>query len=164
MLASYSTGLAQESRALNVAEWQAAQEILEDAKVKVESGWYQNEPPAGGPRTYCMSTAMQQALIDQNKTMVDFDYAKLALNNAIEAPPTLPTSADDPLSVPYWGRFFVYWNDAPGRTKEEVVQAFEEAIAYASDQRAAAVQANKTEADILEYDRLSIQRLGLAKQ
>jgi hypothetical protein len=35
--------------------------------------------------------------------------------------------AGDELAVPYWGRLFMEWNDAPGRTKEQVLNALTEA-------------------------------------
>lgn len=164
-MSSISNAVAQSPQALNVSEWTSAREILEGAKANVAAGWSQgNAELSVIPRVHCMSTALEASFLEQRKTLVDFDYAKLALNTAIDAPSAVPTFDGDPLSTPYWGRFYVYWNDAPGRTKEEVLEALDRAIAYASEQTQVAIAANKTEADLMGFDQKSIQTLGLAKE
>jgi len=165
MLALTPKCYSQETPPLNVAEWASAREILEGAKAFVGSGWAQgNSDPNSMPRVVCLSTAMEASFLEKHKTIVDFEYAKLALNKAIDAPAVLPTSKDDPLSVPYWGRFYVYWNDTPGRTKEQVVAALDKAIGYATSQHELAVKENRTEADLEKYDQAAIQRLKLPTQ
>ena len=64
--------------------------------------------------------------------MVDFNYAREALSRILgvkREPEPLPA---DPLAVPYWGRHLMEWNDAPGRTEEEVIGALRSASAFAN--------------------------------
>lgn len=107
---------------LNVEEWRSASEIIELAKAKIEEGgWYQVEAVPGAA---CMTTALESSWRELDKTLVDWDYARMAVNQALDAPQLASLSnAEDPLSTPYWGRYYMYWNDAEGRSEEEVLGA-----------------------------------------
>jgi hypothetical protein len=156
MVAASNQASAQEP--LNVAEWSSAIEILKLAKTSIEEGWYQ---VTAAPGADCVSSALETAWKNSNKSLVDFDYARLAVNRAIDAPPLDQlTKQGDPLSTPYWGRYYVSWNDATGRTKEEVIEAFDTAIAMAEAERASAVEANLTEDNLRQFDNDMMGTLG----
>jgi hypothetical protein len=55
----------------------------------------------------------------------------------------------------------MYWNDAQGRTKEQVIDALSSAIAIAEAEGASARQAGRTQEDLLQFDRNMMQRLEL---
>jgi hypothetical protein len=161
MMLALTTGASSQDKPLNVGEWQSAVQILKGAKTKVEGNWGQGPNAGGGSRTTCLSVAMEQSWAEQKKTMVDFDYAKMALSRAINMPLEPMKIDGDPLSTPYWGRNFVYYNDAPGRTEAEVLAALDRAIALAKEQEQAAIAANRPNQDLLDFDTKAIQ--GLAK-
>lgn len=151
-------------QALNVAEWTSAVEILKGAKAAIiEHGWQQGSTESVTPE--CVTTAMERSWLRLKKTMVDFDYAKLAMSHAVSAPPAARvTTKDDPLSVPYWGRYLMYWNDTPGRTEKQVLAAFDVAIAYAEDQKKRAERAGLHGEDLARFDATMMARLGLLKR
>jgi hypothetical protein len=167
MISIVTPTLGQQAEApLNVAEWSSARDILVGARAQINVGWGQGETinPDGMPRISCLATALEASLLEKRKSIVDFNYAMLALNKAIDAPAALPTSESDPLPVPYWGRYLMYWNDAPGRTKEEVIAALDTAISYSEQQRILAVDEKKTGLDVLNYDKSVMTQLGFTKQ
>lgn len=147
---------------LNVSEWSSAIEIIERAKsVILEEGWYQIQAAPG--KGQCLATGLEKGWQELDKSLVDFDYARLAVNRAIDAPALNNlTSKADPLSTPYWGRYYMYWNDAPGRTETEVVEALDTAIAFAKAERAAALESRRTGDDLMQFDNMMMQNLGFA--
>jgi hypothetical protein len=64
---------------------------------------------------------------------------------------------DDPLNVPYWGRNFMYWNDAPGRTEKEVLAAFDKAISIAESRRLAAIKASVSPDVLINFDKVALK-------
>lgn len=159
-----SSAHAQDEQPLNVAEWQSAIEILQYAKAAiVKHGWQQG---ALSPvESECMATAMERGWSELNKSLVDFDYAKLAVDRAIGAPSlTSLTSADDPLSTPYWGRYYMYWNDAPDRTEAEVLSAFDKAIEIAKEHKQSALKSKRGGDSLQEFDANMMKSLGFIKK
>ena len=143
---------AQNDPPLNVPEWQSAVDIIQGAKADiVQNGWMQH--PEAGSSVQCLSTALEKSWQSQKKTMVDFAYARMAVDDAIGAPPiTALSTKDDPLSVPYWGRYYMYWNDAAGRKKEDVIAVLDKAADFAQMKKTDAVKINRTGADLDKYD------------
>jgi hypothetical protein len=94
MLAATNQAHAQEPP-LNVAEWSSAIEILQRARSAVEKGWYQI---TAIPRADCLATALEKGWRDAQKSLVDFDYARLAVNRAIHAPPLAELTVPGALS------------------------------------------------------------------
>lgn len=158
--------MAQEDPALNSKEWESAAGLLERAKELIEIGpWGKplTDPDlAVGPdEVTCIAFAMNDALNEMGISVVDFEYAKLAMSQAIDAPPLAElTSNDDPLSVPYWGRYFMYWNDAEDRTKEEVLAAMDRAIAIANGNVETSKSNGLDGEELLEFDLENMRRLG----
>lgn len=159
LLASISCSVSANELPLNAQEWSNAEQILMGTKnILEEYEWYRAEKPS--TKAYCLSEALEKSWKDSDYSLVDLDYAKLALNESIKAPKSLPTSADDPLSVPYWGRYYMYWNDAENRTKEEVINAVTKAISFAKSEQKAAFS-NKLIGDNLnDYDLKMMKSLG----
>lgn len=116
---------------INQKEWQAASDILTKAIELVQNkGWQQGEVEFT-PRV-CLATAIERAWQEKQYSLVDFNYAREALSrvlNVARDPEPLP---GDQLAVPYWGRHLMEWNDAPGRTEEEVIDALRSASAFAN--------------------------------
>lgn len=111
---------------VNVAEWIAASKILLRAKMLIEErGWQQGV--VGLTSRECMATALEHAFRENNFSIVDFNYAREALARTLNIGREPNKIDDDPLDVPYWGRPLMDWNDKPGRTEQEVLQAFEKA-------------------------------------
>jgi hypothetical protein len=112
---------------INVMEWDRASEILADARGLIEKdGWQQGATEAVS--RWCASTALEGAWLKTSYSIVDFNYARDALSRTIGVSyePAKEDGAEAP-DVPYWGANFVEWNDAPGRTEDEVLDAFSEA-------------------------------------
>lgn len=159
MSIAMTTGAAAQNLPLNVEEWRSATEVLASAREKVSKGWYQVEPVLGAE---CIATALEKSWSELNKSLVDWDYVKMAMNAAIESPSLESLSLDDdPLSTPYWGRYFIYWNDAEGRTQDEVLAAFDRAISFAHSEEAAALDSKATGDQVIEYDIRLMEQLGL---
>ena len=117
---------------VNLKEWQAASAILNRAIQFVnKKGWQQGEIV---PTSYvCLATAIERAWQEKKYSLVDFNYTREALSKVLKVarePELLPS---DPLAVPYWGRYFIEWNDAPERTKEQVIEALRSASALANE-------------------------------
>jgi hypothetical protein len=111
---------------VNVNEWKAAGKILLAARSLIEKrGWQQgaNHPVP----EECMATALEHAFRDNEFSIVEFNYAREALARTLNIEREPQKTDNDPLDVPYWGRPLMDWNDAPGRTKEEVLEAFKRA-------------------------------------
>ena len=146
---------------LNVQEWRSVAEVVEFARRKIhDGGWYQVEAISG---LECLATALQKSWMELGKSLVDWDYTRLAINVAINAPPWSSLRRDgDPLSIPYWGRYYMYWNDANGRTVEEVIEALDRAIAFAHDQEMIALDIGATGDQLIEYDLRVMDELNLS--
>jgi hypothetical protein len=86
-----------------------------------------------------LSTAVERAFFDLGtQSIVDFNYAIAALNEQLNIGPAQVAQMSDPgLDVPYWGSALMDWNDAPGRTQEEVVQVLQDAAEAAREKAAA---------------------------
>ncbi len=111
---------------VNVNEWKAAGKILLAAKLLIEKrGWQQG---AIQPTSHeCAATALEHAFRQNKFSIVEFNYAREALARVLNIEREPQKFDNDPLDVPYWGRSLMDWNDASGRTKEEVVEAFKKA-------------------------------------
>ena len=106
--------------------------MLTRAREIIRSGEWQQGDTEVLPNRWCLDTALEQAYKEGDYTIVDFNYAREALAQTLEVPRDPASLANDPLDVPYWGREFMVWNDAPGRTEEEVLSALERASKLAS--------------------------------
>ena len=155
-----SSNLAAQELPLNVKEWRSAIEVIRLARQTInEGGWYQVEVISGAE---CMATALEKSWIQLDKSLVDWEYTKLAMNQVLDAPELSSLSLDsDPLSTPYWGRYYVYWNDADGRTKEEVLEAIDRAIDFALSEEQRALEVNANGNQVIEYDIQMMDKLGL---
>ena len=161
MMTTSTAAFGQSDPPLNVAEWQSAIEILTGAREEIVKNDWQHGDNFPNPRAAFMAVAMERSWKQLNKTMVDFDYAKLAMNRVIDAPAISSLAVSgDPLATPYWGRYYMYWNDAPSRKKEEVLSALDKAIQYAAKQKEEAGTLRKTGNDLDEYDKKMMLRLG----
>jgi len=144
---------------LNAGEWNSTIEVLTEAREKIETGWYQVEPIAAHE---CMATALEKSWSELGKSLVDWDYIKLAMNSALDAPKLSSlVTKDDPLSTPYWGRYYIYWNDAEERTKDDVLAAFDRAIEFAQREERNALEIRATGNQLIDYDIALMDRLGL---
>jgi hypothetical protein len=115
---------------MKVIEWDAAGKILKRAAELInEKGWQQGAAEAVPEK--CLATALEHAFREKEYSIVDFNYAREALSRMLHVPREPQPAPSDPLAVPYWGLHFMEWNDAPGRTKEEVVNALNAASALA---------------------------------
>ena len=110
----------------NVNEWKAAAKILSVAKSLIEEeGWQQGAIESVSQE--CTATALEHAFRHNDFSIVEFNYAREALARVLNIEQEPQKLENDPLDVPYWGRPLMDWNDAPGRTKEEVLEAFQNA-------------------------------------
>jgi hypothetical protein len=126
----------------NVNEWSLASKMLTRAGQLVrERGFQQGSlvPVA----SVCMATALERAFLEGDYSVVDFNYAREALARVLGGSRDPSPLADDPLDVPYWGRNLMDWNDTPGRTAAEAIQAFDAAARKAMELREAALQRPK---------------------
>jgi len=116
---------------VNLKEWQAASDILNRAIQLVEkNGWQQGEVV---PTSHvCLTTAIERAWQEKKYSLVDFNYTREALSKILNVPREPEQLPTDPLAVPYWGRYFMEWNDAPERTKEQVIEALRSASTLAN--------------------------------
>ncbi|MCG6111545.1 MAG: hypothetical protein MEQ74_05070 [Paracoccus sp.] len=158
--------MGQESKPINSAEWEAAAGILTTARDLVrDEPW--GKPltdttlSSGGSNTMCLSVALEEAWKSQGASLVDFEYARSAVDQVIDVASLEVQSEADPLNVPYWGRSYMYWNDASERTQEDVVQALDQAIEYANGQREAALAENLFDEALVEFDISNMRNLGL---
>jgi len=117
---------------VNLKEWKAASDILNRAIQLVdEKGWQQGEIV---PITHvCLTTAIERAWQEKKYSLVDFNYTREALSKILKVPREPEALPSDPLAVPYWGRYFMEWNDAPERTKEQVIEALRSASTLANE-------------------------------
>lgn len=130
-----------QQKALNVDEWATAAKILDRAgKLIQEKGWQQGAVES--TEHNCTATALENAWKESGGSLVDFNYARDALSSVIKLPREPAKLAHDPLAVPYWGRHFMEWNDAPGRTQEQVLAAFAAATKLAQERNSVALKAN----------------------
>jgi hypothetical protein len=160
-----SVSMAQEQPPLNQAEWQSATELLVRAKELIEIGpWGKpltDTSLAGPDEITCIAFAMNDAQNELGTSIVNFEYARLAMSQAIDAPDMSSlSSANDPLSVPYWGRYFMYWNDAESRTKEEVLDAMDRAIEIAAGSAESSNEKLLSGDDLMAFDLENMRRLG----
>jgi len=161
-LTAHQNAMAEE-QALNVAEWSAASEILLTAKqLIVDKGWQQAAPDKVDAE--CMATALEHAWQKSGKSLVDFNYAREALARATGMPAQAQRFAGDPLDLPYWGRNLMYWNDAEGRTEEQVLAAFDKAVMISGQNLAKAKAKNLSFKAIESYDRKLMFAAKLIKQ
>lgn len=116
--------------AINAKEWASAGKILNRAAGLIEEkGWQQGsvEPV---PQE-CLATALEHSFREKEYSIVDFNYAREALSRVLQIPREPIKQPGDPLDVPYWGRHLMEWNDAPGRTKTEVLESLQSAAGIA---------------------------------
>jgi hypothetical protein len=130
------------NEALNVVEWRAANAMLIQTAEIIRSGEWQQGDTEVLPNRWCIDTALQKAFDEGDYTIVDFNYAREALSQTLQVPREPIALDNDPLSVPYWGRDFMNWNDAPGRTEQEVLKALDDAANLASQKEAEAKTLN----------------------
>ena len=112
--------------AANQKEWQSASRILLRAIDLVKQNGWQQGSISTVPQE-CLATSIERAYKEGDYTIVDFNYTREALSrilNVSREPEVIPS---DPLDVPYWGRNFMEWNDAPERKKEDVIDALKTA-------------------------------------
>lgn len=120
----------------NVNEWQMAARILERAGELIkENGWQQGA--IEHISQYCALTAMESAWSELRASLVDFNYARDAISTVIGVSREPIELANDTLDIPYWGRHLMEWNDAPGRTENEVISTLTNAASFA---RSAAIK------------------------
>ena len=79
----------------------------------------------------CLATALEHSFRENEYSIVDFNYAREALSRVLQIPRDPLKLHGDPLDVPYWGRHLMEWNDAPGRTKSEVLESLQSAARMA---------------------------------
>jgi len=118
------------SEAVNAKEWASASKILQRAaRLIEEKGWQQGsvEPV----QQECLATALEHSFREKEYSIVDFNYAREALSQVLQIPREPKKLPGDPLDVPYWGRHLMEWNDAPGRTKSEVLESLQSAAMMA---------------------------------
>jgi len=118
------------NEAINAKEWASASKILNRAaRLIEEKGWQQGsvEPV---PQE-CLATALEHSFREKEYSIVDFNYAREALSRVLQIPRDPLKLPGDPLHVPYWGRHLMEWNDAPGRTKTEVLESLHSASGMA---------------------------------
>lgn len=115
-----------------MVEWSAAGEMLSRAAELIEErGWQQG---ATKPvELFCAATALEAAFLEGKYSVVDFNYARASLSRVVRVPLEPRAEAGESLAVPYWGRELMEWNDAPGRSEEEVIDAFTTASNRASN-------------------------------
>lgn len=112
--------------AANQREWQTANKILLRAIDLVEhNGWQQGAISTVSQD--CLATSIERAYKEGDYTVVDFNYTREALSRILKVSREPEANPYDPLDVPYWGRNFMEWNDAPGRKKEDVIDALRSA-------------------------------------
>ena len=115
----------------NTEEWKAAGDLLLAAKSRIEKqGWQQGAIKPTSRE--CVATALEHAFQKDRFSIVEFNYAREALSRTLKIEREPRKLEDDPLDVPYWGRLLMEWNDAPGRTKDEVLETFRNAAALAA--------------------------------
>ena len=149
-----------EEAPLNVQEWRSAVEVLALAREKISrGGWYQVEVIE---RAECLTTALEKSWQELGKSLVDWDYTKLAMDTAISGP-SLHTLSEkgDPLATPYWGRYYMYWNDAGGRSAKDVLAALDRAIGYAREQEKNALKVNASGDLLIQFDIRMMDKLNL---
>ena len=162
LLASVAYNVAAEEEIpLNVQEWQETIEILTLAHEKILlGGWYQVKVVEGAE---CLATSLEKSWQELGKSLVIWDYTKLAIDTVINAPNLQSLSVKgDPLATPYWGRYYMYWNDADGRTVEDVLSAIDRAIEYAREQERNAIEVNASSDLLIEYDVQMMDKFNLS--
>ena len=129
---------AQEPPILNAREWAAASEMLARAGELVEERGFQQGAVTVVDQE-CVATALEHSFEEKDYSIVDFNYAREALSRVLGVEREPPPQGDL-LAVPYWGSLLMEWNDAPGRTEEEVVDAFRDAADLADSLRLEAIE------------------------
>ena len=108
--------------AANQKEWQNANRILLRAIDLVnQNGWQQGATSTVSQE--CLATSIERAYKEGDYAIVDFNYTREALSRILKVSREAEAISSDPLDVPYWGRNFMEWNDAPGRKKEDITDA-----------------------------------------
>lgn len=101
-------------------------EILQEARKKLEAGWCQGRSlrvKGNDQVEYCLSGAIYYSLPSTLLLSIDAQHRLLlvVLGLLVRANPELETY------------YFPTWNDDPQRTKEQVLQVVDRAIAYAKE-------------------------------
>lgn len=113
---------------MRTAEWEIAGKLLASAREHLANVGWQASPTGIDVRS-CMAMAVETAFRRSDATISGFDYARAALLKEIGSHGSESRNGN-PDAIPYWGADLVKWNDAPNRTAEEVIAAFERAEAY----------------------------------
>lgn len=158
----FASAICNANESLNYTEWNNAKSILSGARdILIKNGWYRVEPKPNAAD--CLATALEKSWKKSGLSLVDFSYARLALDKAIDAPKDIPTAEDDPLSVPYWGRYYMYWSDAENRTEQQVMTALDRAISFATYEQQVALSAKLAGNSLSEFDERMMRRFGFLK-
>ena len=79
-------------------------------------------------------TALEASFIGSGLSLTSLEMAKAAFRSVAQIENGVSGKEDlDPLEVRYWGLDFMNWNNAAGRTKEEVLQALSKASSLAEE-------------------------------
>ena len=146
--------LAASSPPLNALEWGRASKLLAKALELMKERGFQQSAVKPTSRV-CVSTALERAFLEQKikrgvltgrpdeveYTIVDFNYAREALSRLlkVQREPT-PDPKLRGLAVPYWGRYFMNWNNVRGRTEQDSLDLLTRASKLAANLRKKALR------------------------
>lgn len=132
-LRKYDICLNQLGETMRTEEWAIAAKLLVNARDHLAAvGW--QAAPASGSVLGCVCTALEATFRKSDATLAGFDHARAALLKVTGNQHSNESRGGSSDSVPYWGIDLVRWNDTPNRTAEEVLGAFDRAVAYCQTQ------------------------------